>query len=778
MIPRALLAVTALASLGSTAAAREVSVRYTDYGVAHVRADDFEGLGYGYGWAFARDNLCLAIEHAVTLSGERSATMGPDGTYFDLFTNLGTGSQVSNIDSDVFFRAHLTRAVVAKAKRYASADARALIRGFARGINAHVVAAALPGEECRSQPWFRPLTEDDLWRRAVHIPILETSNLVLTQIVRAAPPGARQALRAPAPGAAIFQPGSNAAAFGSEMTPWRGGLSFSNPHFPWFGIERLHAVHLTVPGRYDVFGGTLYNFPVPMLGFNRSMGWSITYTTDQHTSVHRLDLVPGNPTQYRVDGRVEAMTPVTITIPAKTATGIEQRRRTMWKTRYGFVLAMPGMEWTAEHAYAIADPEIDNVRMLDGFLDVGRAGDVRQVKAALDRHMAFPWSNITAADAGGEVLYGNISLTPDIDDAKLTRCRVEIPASARAIHAIAPVLNGSDSSCFWTRDPKAVQPGTVPPERRPFTFRRDFVHNSNDSHWLPGWDRASALEGYAATIGDERTLRGERTRMGALMAIGRRDGSDGLGAAGIDAGKWEALFFRSRNLMAEILLDDVLADCRARPQVDLGSEGRVDLGRACAVLGRWDRTDGLQSRGGLLFREFLGRLERIPATGLKLADKYWRVPFDPADPINTPRGLIVSDETRAALARALKALEKIGIAPDAPLASVQFAERNGTRMPMAGNSYTYNMIIARPSPSGQGLTPVVGGDSYMHIVELRRDAPPQGRFIVTYSQSTNPRSPHFGDMTALYASQAMADVVFTDAQITAAQSGQTVRLTY
>jgi len=757
-----------------------VEVRFTPYGVAHVKADDFQGAGYGYGWAFARDNLCLAVDHAVTLAGERSKYLGADKSYFDLFANIEGGTNVTNEESDTFYRAYLTPKSVAAAKAYASPEARALVRGFARGFNAHIDEAALAGETCRSGPGFRRLTEDDVWRRAVHIPFLETSNHMLKEIVNARPPGSGgskpfKAAEIQAPVRDDVSAGSNAAAFGRDMTTNGRGVSFSNPHFPWVGPERLYAVHLTVPGRLDVFGGALYGLPVPMLGFNKTFGWSITYTTDYHATVYELDLDPKSPTRYRIGDRYEAMTPIDVAVPVKAGENAPPLKHVLWRTRYGYVLVTPYLPWTREKAYALADPELDNVRMVDQFLDVSRSADVREAKAALDKHMAFPWSNLTAADSTGEVLYANISLTPDISNAQLMRCRADINRTYLPINAIAPVLKGSDPTCAWRDEPSAVQPGTIPPSARPSTFRSDFAFNSNDSYWLPTFTTKGVLEGYANVIGNERTMRGERTRMGALLALGRQSGSDGLGAPGIDPGKWEALFCRSRNLMAELLLDDLLADCRREPIVNLAAQGGVvDLTHACETLGRWDRTDRLDARGSTLFAQFIRNLERLPETGMKLADRYWATPFDPKDPIHTPRGLKVTPETRAALAKAVIMLQASGVALDEPLRDVQHAERNGVFLPISGSSYAYNMVVAPLTPK-VGLAPVFGGDSYMHIVGFGPEGP-KGRFIVTYSQSTNPQSPHFSDMTALFSSQALADVEFTPQEIAATQVGPTVIL--
>jgi len=75
---------------------------------------------------------------------------------------------------------------------------------------------------------------------------------------------------------------------------------------------------------------------------------------------------------------------------------------------------------------------------------------------------------------------------------------------------------------------------------------------------------------------------------------------------------------------------------------------------------------------------------------------------------------------------------------------------------------------------GKGITEIRTGDSYIHAVTLGPRGP-HGRFIVTYSQSTNTASPHFADMTEVYSKQQWIDVAFTPAEIAAAQVGPVVR---
>ena len=54
-------------------------IRRTEYGIPHIVANDYGSLGYGYGYAFAQDNLCVMADRVVTLRGDRSQVLRPEG---------------------------------------------------------------------------------------------------------------------------------------------------------------------------------------------------------------------------------------------------------------------------------------------------------------------------------------------------------------------------------------------------------------------------------------------------------------------------------------------------------------------------------------------------------------------------------------------------------------------------------------------------------------------------------------------------------------------------
>src|SRR5262249_10345223 len=153
---------------------------------------------------------------------------------------------------------------------------------------------ALPAA-CRSSGTVWPISEDDVIRRVAGMATLLGSGLVLEQIYAAEPPkgqadppalktaGNRRTLDSDA--------GSNAYAFGRDSTDGS-GILLGNPHFFWDGPDRFVEMHLTIPGMYDAMGISQLGMPLVGVGFNDSLAWSHTVSTDAHALVYQLELDP------------------------------------------------------------------------------------------------------------------------------------------------------------------------------------------------------------------------------------------------------------------------------------------------------------------------------------------------------------------------------------------------------------------------------------------------------------------------------------------------------
>jgi acyl-homoserine-lactone acylase len=718
-----------------------VRIERAAYGVPHITARTFRGLGYGVGRMQAQDNLCVLADSVITYAGQRSQYLGatPDNVSSDLFYRKAAESGV--VDR---FLAGRRDGVHAPSRR-----SRDLVGGFVAGYNdrvRHARAQGINDPACRGQAWVRPMTEREAWLGVWGSMVRGGYAALMQEITSAAPPAA-----GPAPtltsavrnrtAAELAERthdaggiGSNAYALGRKATVDGGGMLLANPHFPWDGPDRFYRMHLTVPGVYDVEGAALLGDPMIEIGHNGRVAWSHTVSTAQRFVIHRLQLVPGDPTSYLYDGKPRKMTARTVTVQ----TGAAPVTRTLYDSHLGPIVVLPGLlPWSTTEAYAITDVNGANNRAVDGWLELGRARNIADLRKVLDKHQFLPWVNIIAADSHGRVLYGDHSVVPRVTDAVADAC---IPAPYRPIYeaqAIA-VLDGSRSACALGRDPDAAVPQILGPSNLPVLERDDYVTNSNDSYWLA--NPKAPLTGYSRIIGDEGTPRSLRTRLGLVQVEQRLAGTDGLPGRGFTPARLWKVIFSDRVYGGELVRDDLVKLCEANPTATASSGATVDLRPACAALKGWDLRANVDSRGTHLFREF------VTAGGIHFADA-----FDPADPVHTPSKLATTDP---AVLRALAdAVQKLaGIPLDARLGDVQTEPRGGQRIPIHGDlgqTGAFNVITPAGLTAGDGYRKIRHGSSYVLAVHLDRSGA-TGRQILTYSQSSDPTSPFYADQTRLY----------------------------
>ena len=206
----AIAAVTALAVTLATADDPRYSaeIRRTEYGIPHIVARDYGSLGYGYGYAFAQDNLCVLADRVVTLRGDRSRYFGPTATPGDPFADEEDAS--SNVASDVYYRGVRQSGVVRRllarpAPLGPTAQLRRMVDGYVAGYNRYLRdtgVAKLPDPTCRGKAWVGPITALDVWSGIYDLNSLEGTGQFKEAIV-----SARPAAGAPAPRPAPTDPG-------------------------------------------------------------------------------------------------------------------------------------------------------------------------------------------------------------------------------------------------------------------------------------------------------------------------------------------------------------------------------------------------------------------------------------------------------------------------------------------------------------------------------------------------------------------------------------------
>ncbi|CAM5282925.1 penicillin amidase [Streptomyces narbonensis] len=724
-------------------------IRYTEFGIPHIVAKDYANLGFGTGWAQAADQVCVLADGFLTVNGERSRYFGPDAA-----PDGSLSSAATNVSSDLYFRGVKDAGTVDELLRTPapagpSRELKELMRGWAAGYNAWLRKNRITDPACAGADWVRPVSGLDVARRGFAVSVLGGQGRAVDGITAAKPPAA------PAPSAPTSAPdpartaeaaralfaaenatmGSNAVAFSGATTADGRGLLLGNPHYPWQGGRRFWQSQQTIPGELNVSGASLLGTTVVNIGFNDKVAWSHTVATGVPLNLHQLTLAPGDPTSYLVDGRPERMTARTVTVPVKDGTPVT---RTQWWTRYGPVVGGLGAQlplpWTGTTAYALNDPNAANLRGSDTALGFGKARSTRDVADTLRRTQGLPWVNTIAADSAGHSYFSQSQVLPRITDELAQRCSTPLGRATYPASGVA-VLDGSRSDCALGSDPDAVQPGTFGPARMPVLRDTPYVENSNDSAWLTNADRP--LTGYERVFGNVATQRSLRTRGGVEDVAAMAD------RGRLTVADLQRQQFANRAPAGDLAAADVAAACTA---------ALPDDPEACRVIGAWDRTVDSESRGALFFDRFWRKF----AASVPQAEQ-WKVPFSAADPVRTPHTVNTAAPGFAkALRDAAAELRAAGIPLDAPLGAHQFVVRNGERIPVSGGTESlgvWNKTEPVWNAAGGGYVEVAHGTSHVQAVGWDGRRCPVARTLLTYSQSSNPASPHYSDQTRLYAGE-------------------------
>ena len=783
------------------------TVRWTDGKVPNISGDSLADVTFGQGWSSGATRPCDLVDQIIKLRGQRSK-------YF------GRGTDGANITSDLGWRAIGIDKVAAKDWPRASAALRESMVAFAAGWNAQLAEVGSKGLTgwCAGKAWIRPVKPEEIYLYARGIALFASSSQVVDYVAGAQPPSSTpQAVRqatAPTDPNVSFEPhsGSNGWAIGSERTATGGGALLMNPHLTWDGELRWSEVHLTVPGKLNIYGAQLAGIPGIGMGFTDTFGWAHTTALGNRFTFYKLGLVKGSPTSYRYGNQVRKMTSERITIDVRGKDGkLRPETHTRWRSHYGPILDVPGLlPWTDTQAISIRDANIDNDEFAEQYQAMTTAKSLDDFIAIQKRYQGQPVFNTLAASADGRIWLGDVAATPNLSPTaeRLYRGLLQTdPLVAEAHNRRVVLLDGSDPRFEWQTAPGARDPGLVPYDKMPATERRDYLFNANDASWFSNVEHP--------LVGDFSVLHGltdieqsPRSRQNAATL----DDTTPTGPAGAD-GKFTldelaAAALNDRSFTAAALKDAVVSRCtRAAPQpvaaVPAGGDSTglpaeaVDLTKACAVLAKWDGVYDLDSKGAVLWREFSDQ------GGIR-----WAKPFDATDPLHTPSGLAAApptgdDPALVSLARAVQTLRLAGYGVDVPLKRVQIAVRNGTMVPVpGGNEGVTNVVggggVPAPTsldPSGHRIDaagfaplselrkvtgaatftgyPISGGSSFI-LALVYGPQGPTAKALLTYGNTSDETDPEFVNATKRFAAKRWRTVHFTAAQVQAATTSEEV----
>ncbi len=745
-----LLGLSLAASAREQVAQASADIRRTSFGVPHIRAADERGLGFGIGYAYAQDNLCLLANEVVTVNGERAKFFGPDQS---------TLEERNNLASDVFFTWLNTPQAVAAFWKAQSPQIQQRIEGYVAGYNRYLKEQGAP-VQCQAA-WVRPLVAQDLVKLTRRLLVEGGVGQFAEALVGAKPPQATAGLQPSANAFALaaaqqqrfsLDRGSNAVAVGRDRSFNGRGMLLANPHFPWVGGMRFYEMHLTIPGQLDVMGAALPGLPVINIGFNQHVAWTHTVDTSKHFTLYRLTLDPKDSTRYMLDGKSIAMDKTSVTVQVKQADGTTQPvEHAVYSSLFGPVVQWPGkLDWDSHYAFSLRDANLGNDRVLQQWYAMNRANSLKELQTSVHTLQGIPWVNTLAADDQGQSLYMNLSVVPNVSAAKLAQCS-DPRAGLQMI-----MLDGAHSACAWDVDPRAAQAGIFAADQLPQLERTDYVQHANDSAWMANPE--APLTGFSPVISQDHIGLGPRAR----FAVQRLQS---LEKQPISVADLQNMVMDNEVYLAGQVMPDLLEFCAKR----LGADATA-LQPLCTSLKTWDQHANLDSGLGLVhFINLVEHLQQIPDA--------WRVAFDPAQPLTTPRGLAIDREPvakalREAMLASAASVAKLGLGADSRWADIQVSGQT----PIHGGPQALGIYNAMQTvPRADGKREVVSGSSYLQIVTFD-DKGPQALGVLAFSLSSNPASKYAKDQTQAFSEKKLRPLPFTQAQIEADPQYQQQRI--
>jgi acyl-homoserine-lactone acylase len=613
-----------------------------------------------------------------------------------------------SIDSD-FVRRQFHAHAVATYHRLA-ADTRDLLEGYAAGANAYVTDHR---EEFPA--WVVPVfTGHD----AAALWVDETTEAKVRRF------RARQAARRAAEDSlALLDQGSNAWAFAPSRTTSGRAILLRNPHLSW--DAGYYEAHLTVPGVINFYGDFRVGHPLYFNGgFNDHLGWATTNNAPDLEEIYALDVDPERPDHYRFDGGTVRLERVPVSVEFRNGPGLATETREFWRTPLG-----PVVDRADGKVYVVRSPAWEEFRRVEQFLRMMRARSLAEWREAVALR-AHVESNLTYADRDGNIYYVWNATVP------------RLPTPSGGDTTAIPATRSAD---LWTT---IIPFDSLPQVRNP---RGGYVQNANDPFHYTNLETVHDSTRFPDPF--PRPALGLRSQLSLRLAQQQRK---------MSLDDVVRLKHDYTMLLAERVRDDLVRVVRA-------TQPTGTVAQAVGVVERWDGTTAPASRGGVLFEVWFRRYVAADAENRGSTSQRWArafaVPWSPAAPTTTPRGIADSARAVAAFATAVEEVLHDFGAVDVAWGDVHRVRVGDVDVPVGGCAGAYGCFrVLSYGVSPDSLWVANRGDGWVLAVEFGRDGP-RALSVLAYGQSSRPESPHHADQAAMFARGELKRVAFTEEEI-------------
>lgn len=510
--------------------------------------------------------------------------------------------------------------------------------------------------------------------------------------------------------------GSNMWAFAPSRSQSGRTMLLGNPHQGWAPVSTYYEAHMIVPGKLNFYGSTFIGRPLLTSGWNEFLGWSHTVNYPDLEEIYELDLDPQHADHYLFDGGSVPIERDDVVIKIKSDGSPKTETRTFWHTPLG-----PVIHRDATKAFVLRSACYENHQAYEQWLRMTQTKNYAEFRQVIEANH-LPMFNICYADRAGNIFYIWNGTVPNLPHPE---------HKAEAVHA-------TRSAEVWTQFHKTSELPQL------FNPPGGYVQNCNSPPFLTNLSAPMDPAKYPPHFRlNDLSL---RTQHSLRLVHNEKK---------FTLEEIVALKHSPGMLLAERVKDDLIEALKA-------SQPTSEIDAAIKVLESWDNTVAAESRGGALFADWW---ERYYEKGVgKFA-----VPWNPAEPTTTPRGL--ADKARAVqmFDKSLAQFTKLYGRADTAWGDVhriRKGEMNRVDLPLSGGAGTMGCFrVLEFRKDIDGKLAANSGDSFVFAVEFSQ--PPKAYTVLAYSQSDVETSPHFHDQAALFASGKMKRAAFTDVEIQA-----------
>lgn len=563
------------------------------------------------------------------------------------------------------------------------------VQSFVEGLNAY--AEAHPDRLSDARERVLPLRPQDVFAhllRTLHVTFAAQRDLSRSQ-------------RWQRPG------GSNAWAIGPSRSASGNAMLLANPHLPWGDRFTWFEAQLVGPG-FDAYGAALLGMPFLGVAFNQHLGWTHTVNPIDIADLYRLRVVDGG---YAWNGGTRPFNTDTKVLRVRRPDGsMRTDTLTVRRSVHG-----PVVSQKEGQALALRVAGLTQHHLFEQYWRMLRASSLSQFEAEL-RELQMPLFNTIYADAEGHILY---------------HFGGRVPQRRRGDWAYwQGIVPGDTSATLWrTIHPYEDLPRVVDPPS-------GWVQNANDPPFtstVPPQVDPAEVPAYMTPRVPMPATRMLRPQRSIEMVAG--DSS-------ITFAELQRYKNNTRMMAADRLLDDLL------PAARQSEDERVQ--RAARVLAEWDRTADADSRGSVLFAEWM--------RAMRGTEPVFATPYRPDSPRTTPDGLADPRAAVHALGRVAQRVEQQYDSLRVSWGAVHRLVGPDTSYAASGGNGSLGLFrVLRYREGRDGRRRAVGGDSYVALTEFT-DEGPRAKALLPYGNASQPGSPHRGDQLGLYAEKEMRPV--------------------